>query len=158
MGGLTVEIPITAKMIAEFRKVADGKISRGLAARNLGINENTCRKKYNKWAASELGVVAAVVAQSKASKKSVGMTMDDIVAKFNPASTFLAVLEGEPHGEFLTDIDMMTKCGMTKAAWDRLRKSDKVKKCKVTLPDCSVVWAREKDADMLRQKLLEVRI
>jgi hypothetical protein len=61
-------------MIAEFRKVADGKISRGLAARNLGINENTCRKKYNKWAASELGVVAAVVAQSKAQKASTGLS------------------------------------------------------------------------------------
>ena len=156
MGGVTVEVPITAKMIAEFRKVADGEHSCAGAARGLGMVESTFRKKYNKWAAEELGAV--VVTQIKQPKKSIGMTMDFIVAKFNPASTFFAVLDGEPHGEFLTDIDMMTKCGMTKAAWERLRKSDKVKKCKVTLPDCSVVWAREKDADMLRQKLLEVRI
>ena len=156
MGGATVYVPVTAKMVAEFRKVADGKIGKGAAARGLGMVEGTFRKKYNQWAAEELGVVA--VAQSKKPQQSIGMTMDFIVAKFNPASTFFAVLDGEPHGEFLTDIDMMTKCGMTKAAWERLRKSDKVKKCKVTLPDCSVVWAREKDADMLRQKLLEVRI
>ena len=69
MGGVTVEVPITAKMVAEFRKVADGKTSKADAARSVGVNENTFRKKYNKWAAEELGVAAVV-----AKKPSTGLS------------------------------------------------------------------------------------
>jgi hypothetical protein len=156
MGGLTVYVPVTDEMVAEFRKVADGEIGKGAAARVLGMVEGTFRKKYNQWAAEAGLAASAPKPVGQPSTPSDGLTMDKILKQHHPVERFVSVVAAIPRGEFHADTDMQRLCELPQQAWTRLKRNERVQEYKVRLPDGSFVWGSKQDTALLRRRLMEV--
>jgi len=121
---------------------ANGNMS--AAARALGCAKSTVQKTMGRHPDCAAG------------KRNEGtLTAAAILARFNVIDRVMAKINSLPDDEFRRDNDMIALAGLTKSAWEKARKSAKVKACQVRLPDASSVYGKAKDAAVLRRRLLE---
>jgi len=134
------------------RMRSEGMTYRQIAG-TLGINCSTVSRAFG--GRSDTPTKGEAVKAPTKPKTGV-LTTDSIVSQFNTTEKILGALNDLPADEFKRDSDMILLAGITKAAWDKAKRGEKVKAAQVRLPDGSFVWGKPKDAAILRRKLMEV--